>query len=677
MSTEEQDVAERVQRLRDLLHHASYQYYILNQSDITDQEYDRLFRELQQLELDHPELASADSPTQRIGASPASDFLPHTHRSPMLSLGNAFDEQDLRSFDQRVKKHLGLPEDVEIKYVTELKIDGLAISLTYEKGKLTRGATRGDGITGEEILQNLRTVQSIPLRLRNAEDAPDLFEARGEVYMLHSEFARINSGRELEGKPTFANPRNSAAGSLRQLDSRITASRKLTAFFYTIGYSSSNFASSQSQLLKKLPEFGLRVNDQYALHEGIDGVLKYIAKWDIARDSLPYDIDGVVVKVDDFALQQDLGAVERNPRWAIAFKFPAQQGKTIVIDIFTSVGRTGVLTPVAMVDPVTLPPNSVVRRATLHNQDEVNRKDVRVRDTVLIQKAGDVIPEIVSVVLSERPEGTSPFLMPEKCPACGTAVIRLPGEAATRCPNKSGCPAQQAQRLLHFVSRGAMDIEGLGDKHVIQLLEKGLVRDPGDIYHLAKTDLLPLERMGSKLADNILAAIEHSKHPALAKFIYALGIRHVGEHTGIVLSNHFRTLSRIREATIEELASVHEVGQTTAESIRLFFDAEENKELLAKLIASGVALIEDESIPDSDILSGKVIVFTGTLTSSTREDAEQLVRRHGGRASSSVSKQTDYLVAGERAGSKADKARSLGVNVITEDEFLSLIGEEV
>jgi DNA ligase (NAD+) len=674
MSDEAAAAAKLAQDLRDRLHHASYQYYILNESPLTDLEYDRLYQELVKLEEAYPELTTADSPTQRVGASPASDFLPHTHRAPMLSLGNAFDEQDLRAFDQRVKKHLGLPDDQPIEYVTELKIDGLAISLTYDHGVLKSGATRGDGITGEEILQNLKTIQSIPLRLREDADVPDLFEARGEVYMLHSEFARINSERELEGKPTFSNPRNSAAGSLRQLDPRITASRKLTVFFYTVGYCSKRLATSQEGLLKKLPELGLRVNDQYQTHSNIDGVLKFIEKWDTGRAELPYDIDGVVVKVNDFSLQQDLGALERNPRWAIAYKFPAQQGRTVILDIITQVGRTGVLTPVAVVEPVVLPPNSVVRRATLHNQDEINRKDIRIGDTVLIQKAGDVIPEIVSVVLEKRSSDARVFRMPSICPVCGTAVVRALGEAATRCPNKSGCPAQQAQRVLHFVSRGAMDIEGLGDKHVLQMLDKGLINDLGDIYHLTKADLLPLERMGDKLADNILSAIETSKHPALGRYLFALGIRHVGEHTGQILASHFRTLQRLVDASAEELAAVHEIGTTTAESIKAYFESEENQDLLAKLSEAGVEPVEDNSEPDSDILAGKVVVFTGALSRSTREEAEDLVRRHGGRASSSVSKQTDYLVAGERAGSKADKARSLGVNVISEEEFLTLIG---
>jgi DNA ligase (NAD+) len=673
MSDQAQAASTRAQELRDRLHHANYQYYILNQSSITDAEYDTIFHELARLESQFPELVTADSPTQRVGASPASDFSPHTHRAPMLSLSNAFDEGDLRSFDTKLKRHLGLPESEQIEYITELKIDGLAISLTYDHGVLKKGATRGDGITGEEILQNLRTINSVPLKLRD-EDLPSLFEARGEVYMLHSEFARINTEREIEGKPTFANPRNAAAGSLRQLDPKVTASRRLAAYFYTIGYSTGQIASTQEELLRKLPTLGLRVNENFQRHTGIDSVLAYIEKWDTDRADLPYDIDGVVVKVNDFSLQQDLGAVERNPRWAIAYKFPAQQGKTIILDIITQVGRTGVLTPVAVVQPVVLPPNSVVQRATLHNQDEINRKDVRIGDTVMIQKAGDVIPEIVSVVLAQRTNDVRPYHMPTICPACGTSVVRLPGEAAVRCPNKSGCPAQQAQRILHFVSRGAMDIEGLGDKHVLQMLERDLIKDVGDIYYLTKSDLLPLERMGDKLADNIIGAIERSKTPPLAKFLFALGIRHVGEHTSIILANHFRTLDRLTKASLEEFAAVHEIGATTAESISAFFNSEEANELLQRLKDAGVQPVEDVNSPTSTILNDKVVVFTGTMLKSTREEAEELVRLHGGRASSSVSKQTDYVVAGERAGSKAEKARVLGVSVLTEDEFLELIG---
>jgi DNA ligase (NAD+) len=675
MTDEIQNASVRADELRDALHRANYQYYTLDQPTISDAEYDRMLRELSDLEQKYPELVTADSPTQRVGASPASDFAPHTHRVQMLSLANAFDEDELRAFDSRIKRHLGLEEDSTITYTVELKIDGLAVSLTYDNGVLKSGATRGDGITGEDITQNLKTVRSIPLRL-HGEDIPPIVEVRGEVYMLHAEFAKLNAEREKAGEPTFANPRNAGAGSLRQLDSRITASRNLASFFYAIGYANGFVANSQSALLKKLSAWGFKVNTYFQQCEGIDNVLQFIAGWAEKKEELPYDIDGVVVKVDDFALQQDLGAVARNPRWAIAYKFPAMQGKTKILDILVQVGRTGALTPVAIVEPVVLPPNSTVQRATLHNQDEIDRKDVRIGDTVMIQKAGDVIPEIVSVVLSERPEHTVPFQMPKECPACGTPVEKPAGEAVTRCPNKAGCPAQQEQRILHFVSRSAMDIEGIGDKHVRQLLDKGLIKDAGDLFYLTKDQLLPLERMGDKLADNILAAIEHSKKTTLPRLIYALGIRHVGEHTADVLAGHFSSLDSLRIATVEELNGVHEIGLTTAESIVAYFGSPESEELLDKLERAGVKAADDGTGPKSDKLAGQTFVFTGTLEQMSREEAEEIVKRLGGRSSSSVSKQTSYVVAGDKAGSKLDKARSLGVTVLTEAEFLALAGED-
>ncbi|HEX5323641.1 MAG TPA: NAD-dependent DNA ligase LigA, partial [Capsulimonadaceae bacterium] len=664
-----------IDKLREQINHHNHLYYVLDNPELTDAEYDAVMRRLEALETEHPELLTPDSPTQRVGASPASDFAPHTHRAQMLSLANAFNEEELRAFDSRIKRHLGMDAEIKIAYNVELKIDGLAVSLTYEHGYLKSGATRGDGITGEDITQNLKTVRSIPLRL-HGEDIPPLMEVRGEVYMLHAEFAKLNSEREKAGEPTFANPRNAGAGSLRQLDSRITASRNLAAFFYALGYTTSRVVSSQSALLKKLGSWGFPVNPYYSVCEGIDAVLQFIEHWSTKKEELPYDIDGIVLKVDDYAFQQDLGAVARNPRWAIAYKFPAMQGKTKILDILVQVGRTGALTPVAIVEPVVLPPNSVVQRATLHNQDEIDRKDVRLGDTVMIQKAGDVIPEIVSVVLSERPADARPFHMPPICPACGTPVVKPEGEAVTRCPNKAGCPAQQEQRILHFVSRGAMDIEGLGDKHVRQLLDKGLIKDAGDLYYLAKDQLLPLERMGDKLADNILAAIEHSKSTALARLIYGLGIRHVGEHTAEVLADHFQNIESLRAATVEELNAVHEIGLTTAESIVAYFGSTDTEELLEKLDKAGVKPSEDGVVPKSDQLAGKTFVFTGTLQHMSRDEAEEIVKRQGGRCSSSVSKQTSYVVAGESAGSKLDKARSLGVSVLTEEEFLVLAGEK-
>ncbi len=665
-----QEAAAHAEDMRARLNHANYCYYVLDQPEIADSEYDKLLRALTDLETAHPELVTADSPTQRVGASPQSDFKPHTHRQPMLSLGNAFNEDELRAFDEKVKRHLGLGEEDAVEYVVELKIDGLAISLTYDKGVFQRGATRGDGFVGEDITANLKTVSSIPLRLR--PPFPDFVEARGEVYLDHAEFARINAAREAAGEPVFANPRNAAAGSVRQLDTSVTAKRKLTVFLYALGESSAPVAQSQQELLQTLKGWGMRVNPNVKTCPDINSVIDYVAEWTEKKATLPYDIDGIVVKVNSFSQQQDLGAVARTPRWAIAYKFPALQGKTKILDIIAQVGRTGAITPVAVVEAVTLPPNSVVQRATLHNQMEIDRKDVRVGDTVLIQKAGDVIPEIVQVVLEARPEGTEPYKLPLTCPACGTALVRPEGTPVTRCPNSAACPGQNVQRIIHFVSRRAMDIQWLGEKHVAQMVEKGLIKDAADLYFVKKEDLLPLERMGDKLADNILAAIEGSKHPPLSRLIFALGIRLIGEHAGELLARHFGSLEKLKAATVEELNAVYEIGLTTAETVVAFFGQPEATELLDKLTRAGVQAVAGEDAPQADTFAGKSFVFTGSLQTMTRGDAEATVKRLGGRAASSVSKQTDYVVAGDSAGSKLEKARTLGVTVLTEEEFQRL-----
>jgi len=664
--------AARAEDLRAQLSHANYCYYILDQPEIADGEYDRLLRELTEIEAAYPELITADSPTQRIGSSPQSDFQPHAHRQPMLSLANAFNEDELRAFDEKVKRHLGLADDLSVAYVAELKIDGLAISLTYDEGIFQKGATRGDGFVGEDITANLKTIASLPLRLR--PPAPEFVEIRGEVYLDHAEFARINRVREESGEAVFANPRNAAAGSVRQLDMSITAQRRLNLFLYALGASSQPVASSQQQLLETLKGWGMRVNPNVKLCANISVVIDYVAEWTEKKETLPYDIDGIVVKVNDFGMQQDLGAVARTPRWAIAYKFPAQQGRTRILDIIAQVGRTGAITPVAIVEAVTLPPNSVVQRATLHNQLEIDRKDVRVGDTVVIQKAGDVIPEIVQVVFEARPEGSAPYRLPENCPACGTPLIRPEGEAVTRCPNSSGCPGQNIQRIVHFVSRRAMDIQWLGEKHVAQLVETGLIKDAGDLYALRKDQILPLERMGDRLADNLLAAIEASKSPPLPRLIYALGIRLIGEHAAELLARHFGSLEKLQAATVEELNAVYEIGLTTAESIVAFFGQAETTELLEKLDHAGVFPLTDLYAQQAETFAGKAFVFTGALHTMTRDEAEGFVRNHGGRAASSISKKTDYLVAGENAGSKLEKAKTLGVTVLTEAEFAAMVG---
>jgi DNA ligase (NAD+) len=673
MTDDVQQLSARAENLREQLRRANHQYYVLDQPEIADSEYDRLFHELVKIETDHPDLATADSPTRRVGAAPVSAFQRVTHRVPMLSLANAFDEADLRQFDDRIKRYIGMPENAQVDYTAELKIDGLAISLTYENGVFMRGATRGDGATGEDITPNLRTIGGLPLKLLG-DGIPAALEVRGEVYLSHTEFARINKARETSGEPVFANPRNAAAGSLRQLDSSVTAQRKLSIFLYTVGFADGYVAGSQQELLGTLKRWGLRVNPEAHKCHGIDEVLSFIADWTSRKEHLTYDIDGIVVKVDDFGMQNDLGALDRTPRWAIAYKFPAQQGKTKILDIIAQVGRTGAVTPVAIVEAVTLPPNSVVQRATLHNQQEIDRKDVRIRDTVLIQKAGDVIPEIVQVVLSERPANTEPYRLPDTCPACGTPVVRPEGEAVTRCPNRLGCPAQIAQRIVHFVARRAMDIEWIGEERVVQLIEAGLVADAGDLYRLNKPELMKLDRMGDKLADNLLAALEASKNPPLGRLIFALGIRHVGEHTADVLASSFGSLDALRQATVEQLAAVHEIGVATAESIVAFFGQDETAELLRKLDEAGIKPVVVESAPVSDKFAGKSFVFTGTLETMTRDEAEARVRSIGGRSAGSVSKQTDYVVAGSNAGSKLEKARSLGVAVLTEAEFNDLAG---
>lgn len=662
--------SERAQELRDKLNRANYEYHALDNPTISDVEYDRMLRELTRIEEAYPEVVADDSPTQRVGAAPVGAFGPHTHRVPMLSLANCFDADEIRAFDGRVKRYLGLAPDDAVEYCTEPKIDGLAVSLTYENRKLVTGATRGDGQTGENITANIRTVQSIPLTLPS--HAPEFIEIRGEIYMLHSEFARINAERETSGEPTFANPRNAAAGSLRQLDSRITASRRLAAFFYALGASDSPAPATQADLLEMLRGWRFPVTNNYRICPNVENVIDFVSEWTQKKAGLPYDIDGIVIKVNAIGMQQDLGMVARSPRWAIAYKFPAEQGKTRVIDILITVGRTGALTPTAIVEPVVLPPASTVQRATLHNQDEINRKDVRIGDTVVIQKAGDVIPEIVSVVLSERPEDAVPYVIPATCPACGAQAVRPEGEAVMRCPNRAGCPAQQAQRIMHFASRGAMDIEGVGEERVLQLLDSGLIRDAGDLYSLTKEQLLQLDRMGDKLADNLLGGIEASKTRPLNRLIYALGIRHVGEHVAEVLARHFGSLERLKNATIDELNAVHEIGLTTAESIVAFFALPENAELLARMERAGVKPSGAAGVVSSQ-LAGKSFVFTGALERCSREEAEARVRALGGRASGSVSKLTSYVVAGANAGSKLEKARALGVPVITEAEWLEIM----
>jgi DNA ligase (NAD+) len=598
----------------------------------------------------------------------------------MLSLSNVFGDEDLQAFDQRVKRMLVLDPESAVEYVAELKIDGLAISLTYENGRFVRGATRGDGFAGEDITTNLRTVKTIPLALIrppaasgtlfDTSEFPSVMEVRGEVFMHHEELARINRQREENGEPSFANPRNAAAGSVRQLDSSVTARRNLDIFVYGLGYVEGVDFKTHFEALQMFKSWGFKTNPNTRVCRNIDEVREFISEWGEKRETLPYDIDGVVVKVNSLDLQNRLGFVARSPRWATAFKYPARQETTVIKDIFVGVGRTGALTPVAIMEPVEVG-GVTVSRATLHNEDEIRRKDIRIGDTVLIQRAGDVIPEVVQVIVDKRTGNERPFVMPDKCPVCGGDVDRPEGEAVARCVNIA-CPAQIKERIVHFTSRNALNMEGVGPAHVDQLADLGLVRDPADLFFLTKEQLMTLERMGEKLASKIIDSIQASKNTTLPKLIYGLGIRHVGEHVGQVLAEQFRSIEGLERASEEELSATPEIGPVIAESIAGFFKEPHNRRVIDKLREAGVAPRLQE-IEVKTGIAGKTFVFTGTMQSMKREEAEEKVRLLGGRASGSVSKNTDYVVAGESAGSKLDKARSLGVQIMTEQDFLKLI----
>jgi DNA ligase (NAD+) len=670
----DKDLAARAERLRREINRHNYLYYVLDQPEISDAEYDRLMRELQEIEAAHPKLITLDSPTQRVGAQPAEEFATVEHRTPMLSLGNAFGTDELLAFDRRLKRMLDMPETTPIEYVAELKVDGLAVSLTYEGGVLVVGATRGDGVRGENITQNLRTVRSIPLRLLASARPPSLLEVRGEVYLSREEFQRINAEREKAGEPLFANPRNAAAGSVRQLDSRITASRKLDMIAYGLGIAQGRSFATHWEGLQLLRACGFRASPDAEVCKDVEQVIAYCDQWAQKKHDLPYQIDGVVAKVNSIELQERLGYVARSPRWAIAFKYPPEEETTVVRDIIVSVGRTGAMTPVAMMDPVTVS-GSTVSRATLHNEDEVRRKDVRIGDTVIIRKAGEVIPEVVAVVTSKRTGKEKPFQMPRVCPVCGAEAERLPGEAVTRCTGVA-CPAQLKQRIFHFGARGGMDIEGLGEALVDQLVESGLVKDPADLYFLTKQQLVSLERMGEKSASNVLAAIAASKRRPLDRLLNALGIPHVGEHVADVLAAHFASLEEIAQAPAELLAGIEGIGPVIAQSIAVFFRQDQTKRLTHKLRRAGVAPPPRKPVAAAAAvgpLSGKIFVFTGELAAYTREGAQELVRSLGGRAASSVSKKTDYVVVGESPGSKYQKAQELGVTVLDEAAFRKLI----
>ena len=671
----------RLEELRRLIEHHNYLYYVLDQPEISDAEYDALMRELLQLEEQFPDLRTPDSPSLRVGAPPLEAFATHTHRQPMLSLDNAFGAEELRAFDQRIKRFLGMPPDQRIEYVAELKIDGLAISLTYVDGVFVTGATRGDGIQGEDVTQNLRTIHAIPLRLRQPASAPSsLFdepvpipsfvEVRGEVYLTHDEFRRINEEREQTGEPTFANPRNAAAGSVRQLDPSITAKRRLSLFAYGIGAVEGASFETHWQILQTLKAWGFPVNPHARVCDGIEQVVAFCDEWTARRQELNYDVDGVVVKVNSVLMQQDLGYVQRSPRWAIAYKFPAQQARTRILEVRWQVGRTGALTPVAIMEPVEVG-GVTVSRATLHNEDEIARKGVMIGDVVVIQRAGDVIPEVVSVVEEERDGDEQPIVRPQTCPECGAPVEKPEGEAVARCVNLA-CPAQIVERIRHFTSRNAMNIEGFGDKWVQRLFEESIIHDPADVYYLTKEDLLPLERMGEKLAENLLNSVERSKQVPLSRFIYALGIRHVGERAAQLLAEYLGGLDALMNASEEQLLQIPEIGPATAREVVEFFRREENRKVIQKMLDAGVTPFAERQ-KRSDAFAGWTFVFTGALRHFTREQAEALVRELGGKASGGVSRQTSYVVVGESPGSKYQKALQLGVPVLTEEQFLQMV----
>ncbi|MHB8994399.1 MAG: NAD-dependent DNA ligase LigA [Armatimonadota bacterium] len=663
-------IQQRIQEHRDALNDANYRYYVLDQPTISDAEYDRLLAELTELETDNPELITPDSPTQRVGAAARSELGAVQHSLPMMSLQSIFSEAELRTFDDQCRKEAEGP----VQYWAEPKFDGLAVELVYINGMLDIAATRGDGITGENVTENVRTIKQVPLRLRRGT-LPQRLEVRGEIYMRIADFEALNERRAAAGEPLFANPRNAAAGSLRQLDSAITASRPLAMFAYDIGLHDDLDFDRQEDVIAALRRWGLPINERVRLCDSIDELLAYHAEMIERRDDLPYEIDGVVIKVNDRALQEQMGARSRSPRWAVAFKFPPRQETTVIDSILPSVGRTGAITPIAMLQPVHIG-GVTVSRASLHNQDEIDRKDIREGDMVLVQRAGDVIPQVVMVITDKRPEGTVPYHLPANCPVCGTPVVREEGEAVTKCPSVD-CPAQMEGRIEHYASRAALDIEGLGEKWAGILTSRGMVRHLYDLYYLTKDQLVSLERMGEKSADNLLAAIEKSKGTTLARFIYGLGIMHVGGTVAQLLADAFCDMRAIMDASREQLEAVAGIGPEIAGQVRDFFDQEQNREVVEKLLEAGV----NPKCPArptllSEGFAGKTFVLTGTLENFTREQATEAIVSRGGKVTGSVSKKTDYVVAGADPGSKLTKAQDLGVTVLDEEGFVGLLGEE-
>lgn len=672
MSPKRQTVEREIENLREEIRRHEELYYVHDNPEISDVEYDALVARLVELEAAHPELATPDSPTQRVGGRPAEGFEEYVHRKPMLSLDNSYNIEDLRAFDERCRR---LADNRPFEYVAELKIDGLSVSLHYAGGVLVTGVTRGDGRRGEEVTQNVRTIRSVPLKLKSTPEGLEReVEVRGEAYLPRAVFERINQERDEEGQPRFANPRNAAAGTIRQLDPKIVAARRLELFPYDVIAGERKPFATHWQSFEWLERAGFRTNPHRALCSSIEEVIDFCNQMELRRDDLDYEIDGVVVKVNSTALQDEFGATTKAPRWAIAYKYPARQATTQVLSVAVQVGRTGALTPVANLQPVLLA-GTTVSRATLHNEDEIKRLGLLVGDWVLIEKSGEIIPKVLKVVESRRTGAEVPFEMPKTCPVCGGLVVRPEGEVVSRCV-AADCPAQLKQNILHFASRRAMRIEGLGEALVEQLVESKLVRDVADLYSLKLETIAALERKAEKSASNLIAQIEASKGRDLPQLLFALGIRHVGERTAMLLARHFRSLERLSRATIEEIDDIHEIGLTVAESVRDWFDDPGNLELCNRLREAGVKTAIEESAgaaQASEAFAGKQFVLTGRLETMTRDEARSLIESRGGRVTSSVSKKTDYVVAGEEAGSKLDKARGLGLRVIDEAQLKELL----
>jgi DNA ligase (NAD+) len=659
----DQNIIDKIEELRTKLSQYNYEYHVLDKSSVPDAEYDLLLHELIQLEEKYPELMTPDSPSQRVGGQAIDLFEKVVHSHPMLSLGNAFNEGDLKDFDQRVRQDVN-----QVTYVCELKIDGLAVSLQYENGLFVKGATRGDGNVGEDITHNLKTIKAIPLRLSE----PISIEARGEAFMPKASFEKVNEIREKNGEELFANPRNAAAGSLRQLDPKIVAKRDLSFFVYGFPTAEEFSIQKHSEALDYLQELGFKTNTYRKICTSVEEIIAYIEEWKEKRPSLPYEIDGIVIKVDEYSTQKKLGSTAKVPRWAIAYKFPAEEVVTKLVDIELSVGRTGVVTPTAILEPVRVA-GTVVKRASLHNEDLIKEKDIRIGDSVVIRKAGDIIPEVVNVLLDRRTGEEQPFAMPTNCPSCDHDLVRIAGEVALRCVN-SFCPSQIREGLIHFASRDAMNIEGLGERVVSQLFDAQLIKSFSDLYYLTKEQLVSLERFGEKSADKLISAIQASKENSLEKLLFGLGIRHVGAKAAKTLAQHFQTIDRIMEASVEEITGINEIGSKMAQSINDYFSQDEVKELIATFKSVGVNTeykgIQIENINTDSLFAGKTVVLTGKLEQMTRSEAKKQLEALGAKVAGSVSKSTDLVIAGEAAGSKLDAARKLNIEVWDEERMI-------